>query len=362
MTKAFKRIAVSAALIAVSVGLWLIDSKPHLDRLGAAESWSTSFPFSKNPQAEVLETGLDDVRGLACDANGNVFLAEANGRVLEYTAAGSFREPLPLVNKPGELPLKEPEKIDQRGAVVCGKSLFIAAHGQGRVVSRESPLDASREEALDVSPITGPSGIAVASDTLFITDDRPWPGPSEDTSFDSSDYTRWIDKGTSRLFGAVYTCTVQKSQWTVALVGSRLRHPSGIAAEGPNGPLFVAESDSAEVRWAIFEKNHKGGWTEAGALGSAPAAGGILPPFMGVAIDDAHQYVFAAGPKSLYVFSRQDGMLGRILFEEPVTGVAYHARAVYLMAGHQLCRLRMDEAAAPVAPVREPAGGAAGGK
>jgi hypothetical protein len=134
---------------------------------------------------------------------------------------------------------------------------------------------------------------------------------------------------------------VHDGQCTPVLVGSHLRHPSGIAEEKPGGRLFVAESDSKEVRWTIFQKSPAGNWFQAGALGSVSAAGVILPPFMGVAVDQSRGYVYAAGPKSLYVLSPEHGMLGRMVFEERVTGVAYYHQAVYLVAGHRLCRITM---------------------
>ncbi|MGA3040191.1 MAG: hypothetical protein ABSF54_05285 [Bryobacteraceae bacterium] len=347
MTKKIKLIPASAAAIAGLVALSACGSNSYPDRLGAAESWSPYFPLSKNAQVEMLETGLDDVRGLACDREGNFFLAEANGRVLKYSAGdkqkgeGKFSEADPTPD--------EPQKIDQRGVVVGANSMLIAEHGRGRIAMRDKSVKAVPERDILVAAgrIAGPSGIAAFADTLFITDDHPWPGPGEDPAFDSADYTRWIDKGSQRLFGAVYACrkfacNADGCQCTPELLVSRLRHPSGIAAEGPDGPLYVAESDSAEVRWAILEKNNEH-WIRAGSLGSAPTAGQALPPFMGVAVDDAHCHIFAAGPNSLYVLSRPRGMLGRIVFEDAVTGVAYYAGSVYLVVGHRLCRIKLDK-------------------
>jgi peptidoglycan-associated lipoprotein len=122
--------------------------------------------------------------------------------------------------------------------------------------------------------------------------------------------------------------------------------------------LFVAEADAWEVRWPVYEKDAQERWTQTGALGSALVKDSRLPPFLGIAIDPEAQRVFAAGPEALYVFDSGGGTLGRVVFDEPVTGVAYYRPkqdksgdakqdkpkdAVYLVVGHTLCRLTVPE-------------------
>ncbi len=64
---------------------------------------------------------------------------------------------------------------------------------------------------------------------------------------------------------------------------------------------------------------------------------------MGVAYNDVRSEVYAAGPNGLYVLSPQQGKLGRMLFEEPVTGIAYQADTIYLVSGHRLCLLKFGQ-------------------
>jgi len=114
--------------------------------------------------------------------------------------------------------------------------------------------------------ITGPSGVAAVDHTLFITDDRPWPGPGTAAGpFDTADYARWLDKCASRPFGGIYVCSSDNCD--PHLIDGSLLHPSGVAAASPDGPVFVAEADSHEVRWPIYKNDLERGWIRAGALG-----------------------------------------------------------------------------------------------
>jgi len=54
--------------------------------------------------------------------------------------------------------------------------------------------------------------------------------------------------------------------------------------------------------------------------------------------------VFAAGPAGLYVFDFAGTLFGRIMFDDPVTGVATGNDQVYLVVGHILCALTFDDA------------------
>lgn len=313
-----KTIAILSAVAALAVlwGLGRIDSPPLTDCVGTAEIWSVFRPFHNHAQAEVLASGLDDVRGLAVDAQGDVLLAEANGRILEYNTCGELEE----VN----LSEVKPETSDQRGTAFAGEKLVIAEHGRARIVERQDPKDPLHERVVDTGgKITAPSGVATVpgSNILFVTDDRPWH-----------------DAGS----GPVSVCALADYQCKLAPVTSQLRHPSGIATAGPDGPVYVAESDGKQVRWPFFEKQNER-WIQTGSLGAASADGATLPPFLGVAVGVQGRYIFAAGPKGLYIFTKDRGMLGRMDFEKPVTGVACGTDAVYLVTGHRLCRIAVGQ-------------------
>jgi hypothetical protein len=327
-----KALGIIAAAVALLVLVWGFDDYPARDHIGKAEYWSRDFPFSRYPQAVVLQTGLDDPRGIASDRAGDVFIAEANGRVFEFSAAEKYSEAPPSQDMPAY--------IDQRGIAFNEDLILTAVHDAGKITKRHGPVGAPPEQPLLDGALTGPSGLAVSGQTLFITDDRPWPGAGPDPAFDSADYTRWLDKDAQRMFGSVWACS-PVIPCVPAPLNVRLLHPTGIAAAS-DGLLYVVESGSHEVRWAILKQDN-GAWSEIGALGSVQTPGDPLPSFLGIALDRNQRYVFAAGPKSLYVFSRQDrNLLGRIVFEGPVSGVAYCAGQIYLIVGRQLCRIEMN--------------------
>jgi hypothetical protein len=92
-----------------------------------------------------------------------------------------------------------------------------------------------------------------------------------------------------------------------------------------------------------------------------------LPTFFGLALHDpckgackdpreneSRRIVFAAGPGGLYVFDNGGTILGRVMFDEPVSGLALSGKEVYggggegsaptryrlyLVVGHMLCSL-----------------------
>jgi hypothetical protein len=323
--------------------------------LGTAISWSSDFPFP-GQQAQILESGIGDVRGIVAGPNGDVYLSEANGDTLVYS---DHEQKVTASSAARACAEEHCEEVDQRGIAFFGASLYIAEHGRGQIVKIDpKDLDQKIGASLDGSSeqVVGPSGLAAVGQTLFITDDRPWPATAEDSAYDSADYPRWLDKGTPRLFGALYSCTLDdkgdKCVGPPVKVATRLRHPSGVAARYATGPVYVAESDSNQVRWPIFR--YSGGqWIPDGALGSVSAKGATLSGFLGVAIDEEGSYVFAAGPGGLYVFSTKGGGFGRVMFDEPVSGVAYYGGAVYLVVGRMLCRLRIYPNSPPKKPVEQ---------
>lgn len=360
-----KRIVTWAVIFAVILfallGLQKLDTRPARDHLGRAVACSRRFPFKQHPQAEILEYGLQDPRGLACDKNSNrVFVSEANRALVvdwpdSISPIGSsaalpsgLQYPDPASMCPGE----SCANVDQRGLAISGSRLFSAEHGRQRIGLRTVPpyspgtnengewLVSASSETGEVQRLTGPSGLTSAGKLLFITDD----GPRRVTTAKSveGDQTKSTEGATGQLGGA-YVCAAENC--LPESIGGPLRHPTGITAVGEDGPIFVAETDSEEVRWPIFVKSSEGHWSSAGLLGSASIRNSAvpLPSFLGIAVENSGQIVFAAGPGGLYIFDRTGTVLGRILFDEPVTGVSTRGSQVYLAVGHMLCLLTLDD-------------------
>jgi len=318
------------AFVGVAIVLGLSDSLHHADRLGDVESWSKAFPAEKMARPEVLETGLDEVRGLTYGPDGKLYLAKSDGKVVAFApvnSAGKQEEVLP-----------DSGGRDLRGVAFAPGGLVIAAHGRGLIIGWDVSQRPVAQTVVPSTGLTGPSGIAVAGTTMFVTDDRPWPAPGQETAFDSSDYSRWLDKSTQRLFGVLTVGVLNNGAFDWTAVPVRLRHPSGVAALQPNGPVYVAEADASEIRWPIFTKGSDGKWAQTGALGTFSTDGVVLPPFLGVAI--AGKYIVAAGPHSLYVFDGTTA-LGRIVFDYPVSGVAANGNDIFLVVGDRLCHTQL---------------------
>src|SRR5260370_13371238 len=274
----------SIALVVLVAG-WMLYKLKRMDtgqkqRMGQAIACTDAKDgFPLKPQAEILGYGLEEPRGLAADANGRVFVLENNWSLIRY---GPESTPMARLDQRTPCPKESCVGADQRGIAIAGDRLFIAEHGRGLVTIMPVPgaSAASARSPLAETPkqMTGPSGIAAAGNAIFITDDRPWPGPpGKESSYDSADYGRWLDKGAARTLGAIYTCNSDKC--APELISGALRHPSGIAARCEEGPVFVAEADGGEVRWPCYSKD-AGRWEQTGALASVPISGASLASFL----------------------------------------------------------------------------------
>jgi hypothetical protein len=367
--------------------LYELDNRPVRGHLGSAIACSNRFPFPDS-QAEILEYGLQDVRGIAWDGNKNrIFIAEGNRSLLidwlDFGAGTSGNTAAPTLEETEARTMCPDESCGvaaERGLAILDGKLFSAEHGRGRIAVRDLPparfkKDKNKDEGaawlLSASALPGkhelltePSGIAAVDRSLFITDEplRPPPTPeasatkaaSKDNSNASAERAADSEKATAQPSGALYVCATD--QCSPMPIATGLRHPSGVAAEKAEGPIIVAETDSQEVRWPVYEKLG-GKWQETRSLGSVPVSGKVLPAFLGVALDDSRKMVFAAGPGGLYVFDLDGTLLGRIMFDDPVTGVATGGNHVYLAIGDTLCALTFDQslyANTPAAPPRKP--------
>jgi len=353
-----------------------VDNQPAHERLGHAIACSERFPFRKHPQAEILEFGLQDVRGIACDREGSrVFLAEGNRSLLiDWLDSGAgtlsgalalpdFEDPDPRTMCP-----EEPCGVaDERGLAILDGKLFSVERGRGQITvthvpqSRFSGTSEGSAWLLSASPLPGrhesltePSGIAAVNNTLFITDEPLRPRRPESNSNGAIDHTGRAEESTAQVSGALYVCAAD--QCLPETIDGSLRHPSGVAAEKEDGPVFVAETGTHEVRWPVYGRID-GRWAEIRSLGSVPISGERVPPFLGVALDDSRKMVFAAGPGGLFVFDFDGTLLGRVMFDGPVTGVATGGDHVYLAVGNTLSALTLDDSPtsnnSPIVPTSE---------
>ena len=277
-------IGVGLGLVVIASGL--IPDPPVRERVGemnVLHDGGAGFPFKLIDQAEILLSGLDDPRGLAC-SDQTIYIAEGTGTILRYpappTPADSFAD-------------KSSARIDLRGIAASHHGLLLADFSRAEIMRLPRPPSTQDEQQIVANDLTGPSGVALADHAIFVTDARPWPGPpASENTFESSDYGRWLDKGTPRLFGALFVGEMSvpggSYTWTAAPV--RLRHPSGVAAVSAGGPVYVAESDDTEVRWPVIEPL-AAKWIQRRALGAVPVEGrkpGEIPRRCSVAFTALH--------------------------------------------------------------------------
>jgi hypothetical protein len=390
-----KTLAGLGALLWIAIMLGIYDTNLGRNHVGHSISCSERFPFADrvidgrhtaDQQAEVLDYGLQNVRGLAYDAaDQRLFLSEGDRSLLvgdweaqdKNKAAYFFK-----LRYPDEKYMCPEERcgyVDQGGLAIWNYQLYSAEHGRERITVRtigpnlgiedvKSGLLHSSPLATDTHSVSHPVGVAAVDGALFVTDDASWPGsPGTPPSHPSAEHPASTQTESAGRSNAMYVCDAA----SCTPIPGALTHPSGVAATSINGPVFVADADQQEIRWPILVKRGKD-WIQTGSLGSVPISNGTLPTFLGVALfdpcngcsDDSRKMVFAAGPGGLYVFDTRGTMLGRVTFDEPVTGLALTGKEVYeqrgdpvpvryrlyLAVGHMLCSLTFRDPSENLAP------------
>lgn len=332
-------LALTGVLI---VALYFGDRNRHFYSMGKAVACKDDSVF-EGVQAEILEYGLQDVRGLATDASGRyLYVAEANRPILIYDTVPApgqsdqkHRDP-GFINSPFDLTCRDGkcEDLDDRDIAIAGEEAFITENGKGRIFLRklDKGRDLGRAELWDpkwADALNTPSGISVTQDVVFVSTDTP------------SRYARGTVPDPSKKGGALYVvCRIGDCQ--PDLIGATLQHPSGVVSRGPNGPVYVADDNEDSVRWLIYRKVADRGWIQDGLLASVPKSGETTPRFLGIAFSSAKQMIFAAGPTGIYAFDVHGASIGRMDFDEPVSGVAVSDKWLYLVVGHMLCRIPFD--------------------
>jgi hypothetical protein len=334
-------LVLAAILIVV---LYFVDTHRHLYRMGKAVACKDDSVF-EGAQAEILEYGLQDVRGLTIDSSQRfIYIAEANRDVLIYD---TFPEPNKadaqhpgggFINSDHDLICRdgECENLDDRDVAIVGDQAYITENGKAKISVRMLGVDHKLNgwrlwDPKWADAIATPSGISVIEHRVFISTDTP------------SMFAHGTVSDSRKRNGALYVaCEVGDCQ--PDLVGDTLQHPSGVVSTGPNGPVYVVDDGGDSVRYSIYRKVLGRGWIQDGVLASVPKGGQEMPRFLGIAFSKVKQMIFAAGPGGIYAFDAHGASLGRMIFDQPVSGVAVsdENRYLYLAVGHMLCRISFD--------------------
>jgi hypothetical protein len=337
---------VALALAGILIlGLYLADKDRHLYRMGKAVACKDDSVF-EGAQAEILEYGLQDVRGLALDSSQRyLYIAEANREVLIYDtlpdpkqadadhpSAGFINSSHDLICRDGEC-----ENLDDRDVAIAGTEIFITENGKARIFLRIIDADHHLAGSKLWDPnwadtLSTPSGIAVIQSRVFVSTEMP-------ARLAQGAGSRPTQRG-----GALYVAC-ENGDCQPDLIGDTLKHPSGVVSRGANGPVYVADDNGNSVRYLIYRKVPGRGWIEDGFLASVPKGGEAVSRFLGLAFSEQKKMIFAAGPGGIYAFDVHSASMGRMIFDEPVSGVAVsdRYRYIYLVVGHMLCRISLDK-------------------
>jgi hypothetical protein len=295
-------------------------------------------------QAEVLAYGLEEVTGLAVQS-GRVYIAEA-------------RRPL-LVLEPDNLKNPTAQAWFQCGTGYCDEltrqichdgvcdahdSLSVQTAGNtmlfvldGRIVKGSLndasglPTSEQPSKLKGSENITNPAGLWKANSVLFVTADSLPLSNREDRTH------------TGKLIAVCDGISCVDSNPPHPATG--LDRPSGIVALEDFGPIYVAEETGDGVRWSTYHREGSDLLRD-GTLAAVPekhSSGRFLAMAAWRAPQPANKngaVILAAGPEGLYAFGSDGTNLGRMLFEEPVSGVAVWNDWIYLTVGHLLCRIR----------------------
>lgn len=375
-------------IILVAVGIPLlfylwdgVYGRRHPYRVGQAEACASGSVFSRR-QAEIIAYGLDDVRGLAIDdsdALGDyVYIAEAhrpplifdthldNGHFVGFRGLGRkefSNQPLCLDGAC--------EDLNNRGLAVNGKEVILAEDGKGKLDRRAlSGFELGEEKGwgeLDVEMLQAPAGAWGSGATWFVTNDRGREAHEDPFAPEKMGGTLY-----RVVLGHDGAADSGPTSGSLRDLKDGLQRPSGVVAETPDGPVYVTEDYGDGVRWAIFKKVGEK-WLQDGYLASVRKDGQRVPQFLGIAfwpetlepeergsqflvpkrLDTATadeemlkreaKVIFAAGPRGLYAFDTGGASIGRMAFDEPVSGLTLSKYYLYLVVGNKLCRILLSE-------------------
>lgn len=396
MTITGKFVTTGAAILGLIVfGMW--DQRRYPYHIGKAQSCSGGALFT-GAQAEIVEYGLQDARGLSVDRAGkHVYIVEANRHIVMYSEDSDKAESA-LMNDDLKFicPDGRCEDADARDVVIDGSDAYIAEHGKGRVFKGTLGNDGrlasmNPDETGAPQIVSSPSGVGASPEELAVSGEAipeaeaanggtnkpkgllyifPMPGKKQNEGAQNQSALK-EDKGREKSKPdpqpTLQTGRTEGQAPAKPAISTGLHRPSGVVWDESGRYVYVADDDDADdvVRWSIF-KHQEQGWVALGFLASVPKMHRSVPKFLGIALVPQKHIILAAGPMGLYAFRPDGESLGKMSFDEPVSGVAVTSQYVYLVVGHMLCRIPLcrlvgqetkirpyapDPGAAPVKPM-----------
>jgi len=355
----------------IAFGVW--DQCRYPYHIGEAQSCSGGALFA-GAQAEIVEYGLQDARGISADkARKNVYIIEGNRHIVMYNEDSGKAEPA-LMNDDMEFMCPDGgcDDADARDVVIDGSDAYVVEHGKGRIfkgtLGNDGHLTSLVSDETDTPQVAfSPSGVGGSPQALAVSGETflegetakadtnktkgllyifPRPGKKQNEAAQnqsSSKKNEAQEKSKPDSQPAPPTIDLKDNidqEPPKPAISTGLHRPSGVVWEESGKYVYVADDDDVDdaVRWSIFEQQGKG-WVPAGLLASVPKMHQGMPKFLGIALEHEKQIIFAAGPMGLYAFRHDGESIGKISFDEPVSGVALTSDYIYLIVGHMLCRI-----------------------
>ncbi len=239
--------------------------------------------FAVSVVASSAANGLGGVLGVAVDANGNVYIADAaNNRVVKMTPSGSSYT-LGVVANAASNGLNDPTAV----AVDASGNVYIADTGNTRVL-KETVSGGSYTQSVVASSLLGPRGVAVdAAGGVYIADVNGAASNSQ-----------------------VLKETLKSGSYTQSTVAnhasSGLSDPVAVSVD-PAGNVYIADTGLDEV---LTETLGTSTYTQ--SVFANHAANGIMTP-AGLAVDwTGSAYVADTGKSDLVKVQSQAASFGMI--------------------------------------------------
>ncbi len=357
---------MTAALLIVICILVALDRKTiHRDSLGEAEACEGGEYF-KGTQAQILAYGLQDARGITVDPTGRyIYIAERDRPMLVYDTRNELLDVQARMGG-SACPDGLCGDMDARDVALSRNNIFVAAHGNGTVLRRVDSCDADAFSPAAMEALYSahsPTGIRIGSRAIYVTDDSPVKDDCKDCTkkIGGSLYVIPITHDDNERQAATVAPLKSKQQSSPSSrsprgatvdsegqhtapqpvrISEALHRPSGVLPDEANARVYVADADDEDkvLRWVIFKKEEDE-WRPAGYLSSTPTGSKALPKFLGLA--SGNGMIFAAGPMALYAFKPDGTSMGKMVFDEPVSGVTVAGNAIYLIVGNVLGRIQI---------------------
>lgn len=206
--------------------------------------------------------------------------------------------------------------------------LCMCEHGDRRI-SRLMPGGGKRTlaDAFDGKRFNSPNDMVFAADGSFYFTDPPYglPGGEKDPA-------REID------FCGVYHCGVDGD---VALLTKTINRPNGIGLSSDGSKMVVAQSDSENPTWTVFDLPVTDPQSPGKVIADASrwADGGPGgPDGLAVSADDL---IYASGPGGIYVMNFEGDYFGRYLTGKRTSNCTLNEdqSVLYITADDTICRV-----------------------